>query len=131
MEMPPVARIVASNGLSNHRPSNKVSCHLEVLKMFSKIPAVTWRFSNIPAKVPKFRKVQQKSKMFSKVQQSLAKFSKVQQSSAKCSKVQQKSKRHFSKTPGWLASEARCELVKSLHSKYSGRRVNIEAYMPM
>jgi hypothetical protein len=69
--------------------------------------------------------------MFSKVQQSLAKFSKVQQSAAKFSKVQQKSKRHFSKTPGWLASEARCELVKSLHSKYSGRRVNIKAYMPI
>jgi hypothetical protein len=35
----------------------------------------------------------------------------------------------ISQTPGWLASKARCELVKSLHSKNAGRLAYIISYM--
>jgi hypothetical protein len=84
------------------------------------------------------------SELFSKIPGSFSKFPAIRSHSANSRVIQQKLllnniiqqipgsiQQMFQQNPGWLASEARCELVKQLHRQYAGRRANIIMDMPI
>jgi hypothetical protein len=103
-------------------------------ELFSKIPGSFSKFPAIRSHSANSRVIQQKVLLNNIIQQKVLLNNFIQQKNLLNNIIQQNLKsfsKCFSKIPGWLASEARCELVKQLHRQYAGRRANIIMDMPI
>jgi hypothetical protein len=93
-------------------------------ELFSKIPGSFSKFPAIRSHSANSRVIQQNFLLNNIIQQKVLLNNIIQQIPGSIQQM-------FQQNPGWLASEARCELVKQLHRQYAGRRANIIMDMPI
>ena len=103
-------------------------------ELFSKIPGSFSKFPAIRSHSANSRVIQQKLLLNNIIQQKLLLNNIIQQKLLLNNIIQQipgSIQQMFQQNPGWLASEARCELVKQLHRQYAGRRATIIMDLPI